>query len=46
MAEFFYVAEAVDGKNAPKSGNVTATSSEAAEKQVKALFAGVGEQWN
>ncbi|MFD2642363.1 hypothetical protein [Pseudomonas japonica] len=39
MAEFLYVAEAVDGKNAPKSGNVTATNSEAAEKQVKALFA-------
>lgn len=37
--EFFYTAEAVDGKTEPKSGRLTATDKQDAEKKVKALFA-------
>lgn len=38
MAQFLYVAEAVDGKNAEISGMLNATDRQDAEKQVKALI--------
>ncbi|MDU9390011.1 hypothetical protein [Pseudomonas sp. zfem002] len=39
MAEYSYVATAVDSKNPTRSGLLSATNRQEAEKQVKALFA-------